>query len=454
MQLEDEQLELLAKFVEAHRSSPTESRGSFIASQAHSEPQATFVHSRVNGLTFQGSISDAEVLADLGFLRKSYGAHDQDVFTVLPQGIAAYETRHLRLAENSGRKGGVQEQSVSGIPEQSPVAISESLERFKRDHPDPRKVAFLIMRFGSTKAHDNIVVGVRKALEPFGVAVVRADDKEYHDDLFSNVLTYIYGCGFGVAVFERLETDDFNPNVALEVGYMFALGKPVCLLKDRTLKTLHTDLAGKLYRAFDALDPIETIPHELGRWLRDKGLPEGDERQKYNRSEVTGVEAIVIELQRDALNSTGLVSDLLRKALIVAMEVGDEDFCRWIELELKGYSEDSPKPEYRWARGRVEYYHPNGGVLPVVFEDSDVQAASQKRFVGQPIGQIEQLVLHGGKDSLYTIPLAGDLEAKLMRAAALDSPPIWRSGREQLFGMVDAVRNLILDWCLKLGKDR
>jgi nucleoside 2-deoxyribosyltransferase len=454
MQLEDEQLELLAKFVEAHRNSPKESRGSFSAVVTQNEPQATFLHSRVPNLAFKGSVSDADVLAELGHLRKSSGSHGQAVFTVLPQGIDAYEKKDRRLADNSIRNSGAQRQSATGISEQSPAAINESLERFKRDHPDPRKVAFLIMRFGSTKAHDNIVAGVRKALEPFGVAAIRADDKEYHEDLFSNVLTYIYGCGFGVAIFERIETEDFNPNVALEVGYMFALRKPVCLLKDRTLKTLHTDLAGKLYRAFDALDPIETIPHELGRWLRDKGLPEGGERQEANRSELTGVEAIVIELQRDALNSTELVSDLLRKALIVARKVGDEDFCRWIELELKGYSDDSPKPEYRWARGRVEYYHPNGDVLPVVFEDADVQAASQKRFVGQPIGQIEQLVLHGGKDSLYTIPLAGDLEAKLMRAAALDSPPIWRSGREQLFGMVDTVRNLILDWCLKLGKDR
>jgi hypothetical protein len=235
---------------------------------------------------------------------------------------------------------------------------------------------------------------------------------------------------------------------------MLALRKPVCLLKERTLKTLQTDLAGKLYRAFDALDPSDTIPHELGRWLRDKGLPESGERQEINRNEVTGIDASVAELQRDALISTRSVSELLMKALIVARKVGDEGFCRWIELERNGYSEDSPKPEYRWARGRVEYQHPSGGLLPVVFEDADVQAASQKRFVGQPIGQIEQLVLHGGKDSLYTIPLAGDFEAKLMRAAALDSPPIWRAGREQLFGMVDAVRNLILDWCLNLGKDR
>jgi len=153
-----------------------------------------------------------------------------------------------------------------------PVEIQESLQRFQLDYPDPAKVAFLMMRFGRTQAHEQIVVGIKKALDPLGIAVVRADDKQYHDDLFPNVLTYVYGSSFGIAVFERIETEEFNPNVALEVGYMFALKKHLCLLKDKTLKTLHADLVGKLYRVFDPLDPVATIPKELSQWLKDKGL--------------------------------------------------------------------------------------------------------------------------------------------------------------------------------------
>jgi hypothetical protein len=153
-----------------------------------------------------------------------------------------------------------------------PVEIRESLQRFQLDYPDSAKVAFLMMRFGRTQAHEQIVAGIKKALDPLGIAVVRADDKQYHDDLFPNVLTYVYGSGFGIAVFERIETEEFNPNVALEVGYMFALKKHLCLLKDKTLKTLHADLVGKLYRVFDPLDPVETIPKELAQWLKDKGL--------------------------------------------------------------------------------------------------------------------------------------------------------------------------------------
>ena len=53
---------------------------------------------------------------------------------------------------------------------------------------------------------------------------------------------------------------------------MLVLKKHLCLLKDKTLTTLHADLVGKLYRVFDPLDPVATIPKELSEWLKDKGL--------------------------------------------------------------------------------------------------------------------------------------------------------------------------------------
>jgi len=158
------------------------------------------------------------------------------------------------------------------MPLEPPIEIKESFERFKHDYPDPTKVAFIMMQFGKTKAHNEIVKAIRRVLNSHDISGVKADDKQYHDDLFPNVMTYLYGCGFGIAVFERIEAEKFNPNVSLEVGYMLALKKSVCLLKDRTLETLHTDLVGKLYKDFDTQDPIKTIPDKITQWLFDKGI--------------------------------------------------------------------------------------------------------------------------------------------------------------------------------------
>lgn len=153
-----------------------------------------------------------------------------------------------------------------------PDAITSTLESFQRDHPNPNKTAFLMMRFAKSPAHKEIVQAIRETLQPFGIAAVRADDIEYTSDLYYNILTYIYGCGFGIAVFERIQQDEFNPNVSFEVGYLSALEKPICLLKDQTLKALHADLVGKLYRPFDPQDPRGTIPTALERWLKDKHI--------------------------------------------------------------------------------------------------------------------------------------------------------------------------------------
>jgi hypothetical protein len=153
-----------------------------------------------------------------------------------------------------------------------PKVIFESLRQFQGEHGTASARCFVMMRFGETGAHARIEKTIKQVLEKHGIVGLLARDKEFHDDLFSNILTYAHGCDFGIAVFERLKTDEFNPNVALEVGYILGLSKQVLLLKDQTLRALHTDLVGKLYREFDPQSPEETIPPQIDRWLRDKGL--------------------------------------------------------------------------------------------------------------------------------------------------------------------------------------
>jgi hypothetical protein len=164
--------------------------------------------------------------------------------------------------------------AIAGVVVQQviPVAIQESLQRFREDFPDPKKVCFIMMRFGETTAHKAIETAIKNALKKYGFTGLLARDKEYNEDLYPNIQTYMHGCGFGIAVFERIESDDFNPNVSLEVGYLLGLKKLVLLLKDKTLETLHTDLVGKLYRSFDPLHPDETIASQVEQWLEDKGM--------------------------------------------------------------------------------------------------------------------------------------------------------------------------------------
>lgn len=161
---------------------------------------------------------------------------------------------------------------------------------------------------------------------------------------------------------------------------------------------------------------------------------------------------LVIELQRDALDSSKLVSDILRKALVTAKKLDLEDLRIWIESELNGYSGESPKPEYRRVRGRFEVFNPYHGWQPLMYSDAGFAEAFSKRFVSQPIGQIEHILSRSEKNGVLQMPTPSEIEQKLVQGADLDYPPAWMVDRSQIFGIVDAVRNVILDWALKLEK--
>jgi hypothetical protein len=153
-----------------------------------------------------------------------------------------------------------------------PVAIQDSLKEFQKDHPQPERTAFIMMQFANTSAHTGIEAAIKATLAKYGYEGLLARDKEYNEEVLPNIQTYLHGCAFGIAVFERIEADNFNPNVSLEVGYMMGHKKKVLLLKDKNLKLLQTDLVGRLYREFDVLDPAKTIPIEIEGWMEDKGL--------------------------------------------------------------------------------------------------------------------------------------------------------------------------------------
>lgn len=149
--------------------------------------------------------------------------------------------------------------------------IASGLEKIRKDYPVGKRIAFIIMKFGSTSVHKQMIKDIKDVLAKHNIIGLRADDKEYMDDLFLNVKVYMHTCDFAIAVYERIVSDDFNPNVSLEVGYLFGMKKPVMLLKDLTLKALNTDLTGKLYKEFDTTNTKDSINMAIEKWLSDKG---------------------------------------------------------------------------------------------------------------------------------------------------------------------------------------
>ena len=88
---------------------------------------------------------------------------------------------------------------------------------------------FVMMRYRSTDHFKVIEATIRQALSKYGLIARLAKDASLSDDLWENIQHYMRYCRFGIAVFEEIDEREFNPNISLELGYMYAL-KRRCLL--------------------------------------------------------------------------------------------------------------------------------------------------------------------------------------------------------------------------------
>jgi hypothetical protein len=167
--------------------------------------------------------------------------------------------------------------------------LMEPLEAFFADEErscvDYEKNVFIMSRFlTGSKTLDSIDKTIRAAVTSVGLISHRADDRVYPIDrnLWDNVCTYMVGCKFGIAVLEDILQDEFNPNVALEYGFMRALGKPTLLLKEQRMRP-RADILGTLWEPFDILEIEKGITDAIRRWSRDLGRPMRTRRIDFDR---------------------------------------------------------------------------------------------------------------------------------------------------------------------------
>lgn len=160
--------------------------------------------------------------------------------------------------------------------------------------------------------------------------------------------------------------------------------------------------------------------------------------------------SVIVELQREALDKDIRVSDLLRKALVVARKLKLTEFQEWIEKELNGYNDEVP--EYRMAKGQIRGWNPYNGWIPLIFEDPEEANALSKRATGQTIAEIENLLENGNQSSLH-MPFPQGLQRKLSKGFGYETEISLFVSSSALIKTVDAVRNIILNWSLKLEEE-
>jgi nucleoside 2-deoxyribosyltransferase len=190
--------------------------------------------------------------------------------------------------------------------------LAPFMEQFRLDHPDPNTCAHILMDDKNGDLHRAIANAVKKTCSLQGIEALLAHEKNYPllltenisytelmserkryaelppeereeleslveeksetDLVYNNILTYIQGCGFCVAAIDRQSYEDCDFSVPFLAGYAIAKGKPVCLLKDKSLNAPGKDLFGHTYVEFDSSNPEETVSEALENWLDEEDL--------------------------------------------------------------------------------------------------------------------------------------------------------------------------------------
>ena len=104
----------------------------------------------------------------------------------------------------------------------------------------------------------------------------RIAKQSYQDWLWGNVAQYLLGCGLGVAIIENQHTQELNPNIALEWGWMKAMCKPVLYLKEASFDKERADWAGLICYPFEWLTPEPGVMTAVRQFFQTRsiGLPE------------------------------------------------------------------------------------------------------------------------------------------------------------------------------------
>jgi len=166
-----------------------------------------------------------------------------------------------------------------------------------------------------------------------------------------------------------------------------------------------------------------------------------------------GNESIVLQLQILATEKVNDISDLLRKALLVARKLGLGEFRQWIERELNGYDSHVDVPDYRKVRAELRLKNPYNGLIPIYLSDQRYTDVLCNVELRDPIENLQWLVTTLTKEGSYiNVPLSHKEEAFLLESQGDfgQLPPVRKLSPNQASMVIDAVRTRILEWSLEL----
>lgn len=96
---------------------------------------------------------------------------------------------------------------------------------------------------------------VKQAVSAQGYTPLLATEKKYHPELFRNIEVYLMGCSKAIAIVESKHTDELNPNVTMEWGWLRASDREVLYLVEKDFNRARADITGLIQDKFEWDNP-------------------------------------------------------------------------------------------------------------------------------------------------------------------------------------------------------
>lgn len=159
---------------------------------------------------------------------------------------------------------------------------------------------------------------------------------------------------------------------------------------------------------------------------------------------------IVIELQQEALKSDFDIMNLLRKAYLVAKKLKLQEFEKWINNELNGYESQDQIPAYRLLRGELKGWNPYHGWVPVLLKSENENLTTH--MATDSIANLLN-IYENSTNNCAILQFGAGLNNLLSQSVAFDTKFALQIGTNQIYNIIERVRNIILDWSITLEEN-
>ena len=169
---------------------------------------------------------------------------------------------------------------------------------------------------------------------------------------------------------------------------------------------------------------------------------------------------IIDQIQMDLLDSNIPLSDILRKAKVLASQLDNEELGVWATHELDGYETDNDLPDYRIIHTTSSGHYTNGFrtynnfTVPVhAIKNEKTRDYVSKLEMKRGIKSIEELARMGDDTFLVVHPTIVAMVNSEIENNGYYYLDLHYSAGSQIFSqMLDTIRNRLLDFILKINK--